>query len=374
MHGIYIHIPFCKKKCFYCDFYTSLSLDYKEKYLSALNKEIALRMDYLSNNEINTVYFGGGTPSVLNAKEINEIFDTLSKYYIISKGAEITLEANPDDLTEKYLKDLRKTPVNRLSIGIQSFFDDDLRLMNRRHSSGEAIRAVKFAQGFGFDNISGDLIYGLPNMTGEKWKENLKIFFNLKIPHLSAYHLTYEPNTVFSKYLKNGKIKSVGEGSSNNFFDILIGESENHDFRHYEISNFAKSGYFSQHNSSYWQQKEYLGLGASAHSYNKNSRQWNVSNLKKYIDRVGEGQPYFEKEILSQADKYNDYVITSIRTIWGIDTVLVKNIFGEKYYNFLIKNSQKFISSNHIKIVGNTLLLTKKGMFISDMISEAIFY
>ena len=323
MSGIYIHIPFCAKKCFYCDFFMSLSLKYKDDYLKALKQELKLRKNYLQNQSVETIYFGGGTPSLLNEKELNALFEEIYKDFNVSENPEITLEANPDDLSTEYLKNLRKTPVNRLSIGIQSFFDDDLKMMNRRHSAKESLFAVKEAQNVGFENISGDLIYGLPEMTTKKWEYNLQEFFKLKIPHLSAYHLTYEPNTVFFKYLKTKRIYEIPETESLKQFELLKQLAKAHNFIHYETSNFAKDGFFSKHNTGYWQQKHYLGIGASAHSYDGNSRQFNIKNLKEYITRVGETGAYFEKEILSDADIYNDYIITTLRTVWGTDVSYV---------------------------------------------------
>lgn len=374
MAGIYIHIPFCKKKCFYCDFYSSVKLNYKNDFLNSLVKEISLRRNYLPNNKIQSVYFGGGTPSLLSSGEINIIFDKIINFFYISKKAEITLEVNPDDLTNKYLTELKKTAINRLSIGIQSFFNDDLLMMNRRHNSCEAINSVKLSQDKGFSNISGDLIYGLPEMTSKKWQENLNIFFSLNIPHLSAYHIGYEKNTKFYKLIKNNNLKPVSDNKSEEFFHILTGESERQNFIHYEISNFAKKGYFSQHNSSYWKQKNYIGFGPSAHSYNGNSRQWNTANLQKYIKNINSKKLFYDKEILDKNAKYNDYIITAIRTIKGIDKNYIKNNFDNKFLNYFTKNAEKYIKSKHIICKDNILKLSKKGMFISDMISENLIF
>jgi len=307
MSGVYIHIPFCAKKCYYCDFYTSLSIIYKEKYINAIIKELKLRQNYIENREIETIYFG-----------------EISKVFIIKKDSEITLEVNPDDINEQYADKLKITDINRISIGLQSFFDEDLKLMNRRHSGKENYKAIQVLKNYGLTNISGDLIYGLPGTNSEHWKKNLSEFFSLKIPHLSAYHLTYEPNTVFSNFIKRGKI-----------FELLISEAKKHDFIHYETSNFAKKGFFSKHNTGYWKQKPYLGLGVSAHSYNLKSRQYNISNLKEYIKKVGEEERFFEKEELSETDKYNDYIITTLRTIWGTDLNYIKEHFKKEHYLFI---------------------------------------
>ncbi len=374
MSGIYIHIPFCRKKCFYCDFYKTTSLKYKDDFIKALYKEIKIKDNFLQDKNIDTIYFGGGTPTLLTINEIENILDEIYSNFSINSNPEITFEANPDDLNKHYLQNLIKTPVNRLSIGIQSFFDDDLKLMNRRHNAGEAINAVKEAQNQGFTNISGDLIYGLPNMTGEKWQKNMNIFFDLEMQHLSAYHLSYEENTIFYKFLKSGKLSEVEEDKSNEFFTMLIEESAKRDFIHYEISNLAKSGYFSRHNSSYWQQKEYLGLGPSAHSYNIKKREWNISNVEKYISRIGEGQLFYENEELDDRMNYNDYIITSLRTIWGSDITYIKENYGKKYSDFCLYSAKKYLAGNFLTLSSNKLILEKKGKFISDKIIEDLFY
>ena len=361
MSGIYIHIPFCAKKCFYCDFYVTLSIKYKDDYLKAIFKELKLRKNYLKNDRIETIYFGGGTPSLLNSNELNLIIENINKYHKIKEEPEITLEANPDDLTIDYLKDLKKTPINRLSIGIQSFFDDDLQLMNRRHRAEDNKKAVINAQNIGFENITGDLIYGLPNMTSEKWKKNLKQFFDLKIPHLSAYHLTYEPNTVFKKFLKTGKIKEISEESSEDQFRTLMDITAEHDFLHYETSNFAKEGYFSKHNSAYWKQKKYLGIGTSAHSYDGDTRQFNIAKIKEYIDRVEANKTYYEREILSLADKYNDYIITTLRTIWGTDIDFINKNIGKVFSEFITERADVQIKSDHLQKKRKSTFFNTKG-------------
>lgn len=374
MSGVYIHIPFCAKKCFYCDFYTSLSIKHKEDYINALIIELKQRQNYIENKEIETIYFGGGTPTLLKPLELQYIIDEISKIYTIKKDAEITIEANPDDINEFYVKELKNTEINRISIGLQSFFDEDLKLMNRRHSANQNKQAVQLLQNHAYSNISGDLIYGLPKMTIESWQQNLIEFFNLGIPHLSAYHLTYEPNTVFTKFLKKGKIKEIPEDDSIKQFELLISEAKKNGFIHYETSNFAKEGMFSKHNSAYWKQKHYLGLGTSAHSYNGKSRQYNISNIKEYMKRVGEGSNYFEKEDLSITDKYNDYIITSLRTIWGVNLNFVKNDIGLKYYKFIEEKSQELIMKNLLIIENNTLKISTKGKFIEDNILLDLFY
>jgi oxygen-independent coproporphyrinogen-3 oxidase len=374
MSGIYIHIPFCAKKCFYCDFYTTLSIKHKDEYIKTLVKELNQRQNYIENKEIKTIYFGGGTPSLLKPFELQNIIAEISKIFIIKKDAEITLEANPDDINLQYVKELKLTEFNRISIGLQSFFDEDLKLMNRRHTAKENTEAIHLLQNYGFTNISGDLIYGLPNMTTKSWQQNLSKFFNLNIPHLSAYHLTYEPNTVFTNYLKKGKIKEIPEDDSIKQFNLLISEAKRNNFIHYETSNFAKEGCFSKHNSAYWQQKSYIGLGTSAHSYNGNSRQHNISNMKEYMKRVGEGSKYFEKEELSITDKYNDYIITSLRTMWGADLNFVKKNIGIKYYKFIEEKSQELIKKNLLFKENDIIKISQKGKFIEDNILLDLFY
>ena len=374
MAGIYIHIPFCKKKCYYCDFYTSPQIKNISTFVEKIIIELETRKNYLDNEKVETIYFGGGTPSLLSFSELNKILNAIYTNFEVSENPEITLEANPDDITETYVENLQKTDINRFSIGIQSFFDDDLKLMNRRHNSEEAIKSIKLLQTANYYNISGDLIYGLPKMNGEKWKGNLTLFFELEIPHLSAYHLSYEPNTVFNKYLKTKKIIPVSEEKSEEFFTILLEKSSEKKFVQYEISSFAKKGYFSRHNSSYWQQKKYLGVGPSAHSYNKKERRWNDKNLQKYMNRVGEGQGFYSVENLTLTDNYNDYLITSLRTIWGINFDYIKSNFGEKYFDFCNKNSQKYIISKHLNFSNKILTLSDKGKFISDKIIEDLFF
>jgi len=374
MAGIYIHIPFCAKKCFYCDFFTVQSSKNRDLFFSSLLKEIYERKNYLSGERIETVYFGGGTPSILSYKEIQGIVDQIDKNFNISENAEITFEANPDDLKENYLKALKRTKINRLSIGIQSFFNDDLVLMNRRHDENESRTVVLKAQNAGFDNISIDLIYGLPKMNLKKWERNLEYFCSLNIPHLSAYHLTYEAKTVLGKRLKTGKIKEISDEDSREQFRILMDILESKNFIHYETSNFAKEGFYSKHNCSYWKNKKYLGLGPSAHSYNLQSRQYNYGNLTKYIEGIKKGFGYFEKENLNITDKFNDYIITGLRTIWGIDLQLIKSKYGIKYIDFIERESKYLLQKNYLIREKENLFIGKEAKFIEDSIIEKLFY
>ena len=319
MAGIYIHVPFCTKRCLYCDFYSNTEMKYKEPYLVALQQEMELRKEYLSGETIETIYFGGGTPSQLQAADFSRIFDTINRLFRVSDDSEITLEANPDDLQPAYVGMLRQFPFNRISMGVQSFDDDDLRFLNRRHDSRQAVRAVELCQDAGITNVSIDLIYGLPGQTVERWDRNLEAAIRLDVPHLSAYHLIYEEGTALYKLLEAGRVTPVEESVSVDLFTRLIDRLTAAGYLHYEISNFARPGCFSRHNSSYWLGKSYLGLGPSAHSYNQQERMWNVSSLPIYIAGMGQGLPNVEREPLPLETRYNDFVITGLRTMWGID-------------------------------------------------------
>lgn len=366
MAGIYFHIPFCKKRCNYCDFYKSTDLSFLNSYLKALKSELVERSNYLSDTEISTIYFGGGTPSLLSASDIEELISECKNLYNVNKGVEITLEANPDDLTFEYLNKIRNVGINRLSIGIQSFSDSDLQFMGRRHTSEQAINAVKDAQNVGFNNISVDLIYGIPGMSSDQWNNNLNEVFNLQIQHISAYHLTYHENTYLWNELQKGKIREIDEESSLIQFNQLIEQTLANGFIQYEVSNFAKEDFYSKHNSSYWKQIEYLGLGPSAHSYNGISRQWNISDVKKYIELISGKQIYYEREILSVNDQFNDYIITSLRTIWGVNLDLIKQKYDDNYLQHTLDVSTGYINSSLVEKIDNVIRLTKKGIFISD--------
>ncbi len=372
MAGIYIHIPFCKQKCHYCNFFSVASSKNKAEFIGALKKEIKLQKNYLKNEEVKTVYFGGGTPSLLSVFEIENIFEELNKYHNISKNAEITLEANPDDLNTKKIQSLSKSIVNRLSIGVQSFFNDDLKYLNRVHQSEQALCAIKQSQDAGFKNISIDLIYGIPTLSNEKWQKNLNLFFNLNLAHLSAYSLTVEPKTALETLIRKKKIPPIKEAESIIHFEELITQTEAHGFIHYEISNFSKEGYYSKHNSSYWLGGNYLGLGPSAHSYNGVSRQWNVSQISKYILNT-KGEAIFEKEILSKTQQFNEYVMTSIRTVWGCNLEHIKNTYGKSFYEHLARSASKHITEQRIKQKGSVLSLTRLGKLYADGIAADLF-
>ena len=374
MAGIYIHIPFCKKKCYYCNFYKSVSINRKEDFLQSLKKEILQRKEELQGEKIETIYLGGGTPSLLTIDETEDILKTVLENFSVSKNAEITFESNPDDLTYSYLKRLSATPVNRLSIGIQSFKDSDLALMNRRHRSDQAIKAVKDAQNTGFNNISIDLIYGLPKQTMENWKRNIEIALSLNIQHISSYCLTFSKGTVFYHRLKTGKIKELSDELCFNQFKYLVEQLKKEGFEQYEISNFSKPGYRSRHNSSYWLRKKYLGFGPSAHSFDFNTRRWNKADLEYYIKNVNENNTYWEYEVLDTTDRYNDYMITSLRTVWGISEDVLRSDFGEKYLSFFKKGIQSYLNSGHVLFNSGNYNLTTDGLFISDMVMEDLLY
>lgn len=374
MAGVYIHIPFCKQYCSYCDFYRTKELFLKKELIAAMLTEIECRIDYLENEKIETIYFGGGTPSVLTTEEIYTILKKILHCFEISSDPEITIEANPDDLTAEYLRSITEnTLVNRLSIGIQSFIDNDLKLLNRRHDSAQAIRAVEQAEKAGFKNIGIDLIYGIPGMTVKKWQMNLDQAFKLNINHLSAYHLTLEPGTTLYEMIENKVLKPVSEEESIRHFKLLVEKAKDNYFEHYEISNFARDGRYSRHNSNYWKGIKYLGIGPSSHSYNLVSRQWNISDNKEYIRRILMNEKFFEKEYLNDKTKFNEYVMTGLRTMWGIQLQYIRNTFGTMFYEHIIKKALPFITSGKIIHSNDSLWLSDEGIFIADFIISELF-
>jgi|AntAceMinimDraft_17_1070374.scaffolds.fasta_scaffold00901_3 oxygen-independent coproporphyrinogen-3 oxidase len=375
MAGIYIHIPFCKKKCNYCNFFSVTSLKNKPEFIDALLKEIEIQKNYLNKEIIKTIYFGGGTPSLLSQDEINKIIDKLYKYHTIDKDAEITLEANPDDLTKNKIKKLKNTPVNRLSIGVQSFFDYDLTFLGRIHNAKQSYNAIKYSQDAGFDNLNIDLIYSIPNLSNKNWKENLNISFSLQIPHISAYNLTIEEKTLLYILIKKSKIRPVSEQQSIEQYKILLKLMKKNNYIHYEISNFCKKDHFSKHNTNYWLHKKYLGLGPCAHSFNIISRQWNIANISKYMQSIQNKTITFEKEILSLNQQYNEYILTLLRTMWGCDIDFIKNTYGKKYYNNFLKESLQYIKNNppQVNRIKNTFFLTQNGKLFADKIASDLF-
>ncbi len=373
MAGIYVHIPFCKTRCIYCDFYSNTSLVH-ESYLKALEKEINLQKNYLIGETVDTIYFGGGTPSQLSIEELNFILTNLSQTFSINKGAEITLEANPDDLNSEYVEQLKNLGVNRLSLGIQTFDDDSLRFLKRRHSGLQAYEVVKMCQNIGFSNISVDLMYGLPNQSVADFESNIRTALELNVQHISAYHLTYEKGTKLFRMLENKEIRTVEEETSLQMFSSLIHLLKEGGFEHYEISNFAKNGFYSRHNTAYWKGINYLGLGPSAHSYNGVSRQWNISSLNKYSKALNEGRLDVEIEPQTPQNSYNDYVMTGLRTMWGIDLEYINTSFGPKMKDYCLKNAQPHIESDMLTLQDNQLKLSSQGIFLSDGIMSDLMW
>ena len=372
MSGIYIHIPFCKQACHYCDFHFSTSMKKKDEMILALANELKLRKTEFENEIVETIYFGGGTPSILQIADLRFLIETVYDNYSIIENPEITLEANPDDLSEDRIIELSRTKINRLSIGIQSFFEDDLKLMNRAHNAEEAIKCLEIATQY-FDNISLDLIYGIPGMTSEIWKKNIEIALSFGIPHISSYALTVEPKTALHKLIQNGAIKNPKDEVAQEHFSILVELLEANDFIHYELSNFGKVNYFSKNNSSYWLGKKYIGIGPSAHSYNRISRSWNVSNNSLYIKAIQENQLPNEVETLTISDRYNEYIMTGLRTIWGVSLDNIETEFGITYLDYLMKQVQKFLNDDLLILKDNILKPTKKGKFLTDGIASDLF-
>lgn len=374
MAGIYIHIPFCKQACNYCDFHFSTSLKLKNDLIEALICEIKLRAPVFKNKLITSIYFGGGTPSLLNEMELHGIFEQLFQSFSIAENVEITLEANPDDLSAQKLTMFHASPINRLSIGVQSFHDDDLLFMNRVHSANEAKSSILMSQDKGFENISIDLIYGTPTLNDSTWKLNIETSFKLNIPHISSYALTVEERTTLYHQIKSKKVAAVDEIQSAQQFELLMCEMEQYGYEHYEISNFCKPNAYSKHNSSYWKNEPYLGFGPSAHSYNDNCRLWNVKNNAKYIHAIKAGRLDFEEEVLSDKDCYNEYVMTSLRTMWGCAIHFMKEKFPQSYSTHFIKEINKYVLNGSVVERKGVYLLTRKGKFMADRIALDLFF
>ena len=370
--GIYIHIPFCKQACHYCDFHFSTSLKKKDELIKALGKELQLRKDEFKNRIVETIYFGGGTPSLLTNDELQLLIDTVYDNYRVSSQLEITLEANPDDLSTKRIHDLTNTRINRLSIGIQSFFERDLKLMNRAHNAEEAKACLEEATKH-FDNISLDLIYGVPGASNKQWIENIEKAISFGVPHISSYALTVEPKTALASFIQKGIIEDVDDEQAHEQFHILKERLEQEGFIHYELSNFGKEGYFSKNNSAYWQGKPYLGIGPSAHSFNGHQRGWNVRNNTKYINTIQQNQLPIEIETLSLTDRYNEYIMTGLRTIWGVSLAKVEKDFGTNFKDYLIEQANIFINQHLLYIDEGQLRVTKKGQFLCDGIASELF-
>jgi oxygen-independent coproporphyrinogen-3 oxidase len=379
MAGLYIHVPFCVKRCIYCDFYSNTDMGYKDRYLVALMREMEMRRDYLKGEEIKTVYFGGGTPSRLNSADFERIFDGLYKLFPFSGRPEITMEANPDDLSDKYVASLRTLPFNRISVGIQSFRDEDLKFLNRRHTAAEAVRSVYRCREAGFDNISIDLMYGLPQQRAGDWACNIEKALELEVAHLSAYHLTYEEGTPIYRMEKNGEITPVDDETGELFFRMLKDRLEKAGFIHYEISNFAArtphypDGRISVHNASYWNGAYYMGLGPSAHSYDGETRSRNISSVSHYIRALNERSELpAETEYLDTRAKYNDFIITRLRTRWGISVEELGKMFGEEKKRWFLAKSEPFLCSKWLKDERGYVKIAPDGLFVSDTIMREL--
>ncbi len=374
MAGLYIHVPFCAKRCLYCDFFSNTEMKYKEPYVTALIRELEIRKDYIGNEPLETIYFGGGTPSQLQATDFERIFDAIQRLFDTSGCKEVTLEANPDDMTPEYVTGLRRFPFNRISMGVQSFKAEDLRFLNRRHDREQALRAVELCKENDLANISIDLIYGLPGQTLKEWESNLDMAIRLDIPHISAYHLIYEEGTALYKLKEAGKISPVEEEVSVSLFTSLIDRLTANGYLHYEISNFARPGMISRHNSSYWTGKKYLGTGPSAHSYNGESRQWNVSSLPAYIRGIESGSPEIEVEELDINTRYNDFIITGLRTMWGVNLTEIQGQFGNDKLIYCQKQAAPYLKQGLLIEKDATLTLSRNGIFISDSIMSDLLW
>jgi oxygen-independent coproporphyrinogen-3 oxidase len=375
MPGIYLHIPFCKQACHYCDFHFSTTLKEKRKLLDALRKEIVLQREFFGPGRatLDTVYFGGGSPSILTGDEIKALMLEIEIHFSFADDVEITLEANPDDLDSEKLKALKEAGINRLSIGIQSFEDADLMWMNRVHSASQAVGSVKRAQQAGFSNITIDLIYGTPMLTDEKWKNNLKIAFDLNVQHLSCYALTVEPRTALAHRIEEKKEKNIDDKKQAVHFEMLMDLAEQNGFEQYEISNFAKDNKYSRHNSSYWRGEKYLGIGPSAHSFNGIERQWNVKNNMQYIQSLAEGKIPFEKETLTPENKFNEYVMTSLRTMWGCNLETIRRNFGDEIAAGFFKQAIQYVNDGMMLQQKQNFILTKKGKLFADRMAAELF-
>ena len=374
MAGIYIHIPFCKRRCIYCDFFSTTQSEKKPTYIHALCQELEMRKNYLGGEEIETIYLGGGTPSQLTEKELNKIFTSLYNIYKVKEDAEITLEANPDDLTPEYVSMLRRLPINRISLGIQTFQEETLKLLHRRHTARQAIEAFQRCREAGFRNISIDLMYGLPGETLDTWKEDLQQAIALHPEHISAYHLIYEEGTALWKLRDEHQVEEADEDLSVTLFKNLIDELKQAGYQHYEISNFCLPGLHSRHNSSYWTGKKYLGCGPSAHSFNGSSRQWNIASLDNYLKGIASGKPNYEIEELDLYTRYNDFVITSIRTCWGMSLSRLRSEYSEELYRYCLRMAKSHLEQGVLEIEEDTLRLTQEGIFISDGIMSDLLF
>ena len=372
MSGIYIHIPFCKQACHYCDFHFSTSLKHKTHLVKSINKELFLRKSELKSEFIETIYFGGGTPSLLSPDEIRSILKTIFNDFEVVLNPEITFEVNPDDIDENYLKVIKKLGVNRLSIGIQSFFSNDLNLMNRSHDALQAEQVLELVSKY-FKNFSVDLIYGTPGLTNEMWIKNIDTVLKYNTPHISSYALTIEKDTALSHFINKGIVKPVSDEQSQEQFQILVNKLIDVGFIHYELSNFGKPNKFSKNNSSYWNGGLYLGIGPSAHSYNGKTRSWNIANNLKYISSISKGILPSDVEVLTKIDRYNERIMTGLRTMWGVSFIQIEKDFGKDYLVYLKNRSKSFIREGLLVIDAGALIATSKGKFLVDGIASDLF-
>ena len=373
MSSLYIHIPFCKSRCIYCDFFSTTQLTLRDQYVDAVCKEIALTDQYLDGDTIHSIYFGGGTPSQLSVSQIRRILDTIAQHHPIAADCETTIELNPDDVTPAYVAELHDLPINRISLGIQTFRDTTLQFIHRRHTAQEAITAVRLLQSYGYDNISIDLMFGFPGETVDDWQNDIRQALQLNIQHLSAYSLMYEEGTRLYELLTSHEIQEIDEERSRDMYRLLMEQMQEAGFEHYEISNFAKPNYYSRHNSSYWDNTNYLGVGAGAHSYNGNSRQSNVSNLRQYIDGINQQQPVVDLEVLTTDQQFNEMVMTRLRTSKGLQLDSVKHQFGSDRYQHLIQAATPYYNLGLLKNTDGKLILTPKGIYISNDIIASLF-
>lgn len=373
MAGFYIHIPYCRQACIYCNFHFSTVTKTKNAFLQALAHEIKHKTNYLAGETVETIYFGGGTPSILETEEIKNILNLINENYNVITFPEITLEANPDDLSPEVLQKLKKAGINRLSIGIQSFHEEDIIFLNRAHTAGQALKCIEDAKKAGFENITIDLIYGIPGQTDAQWLKNLDILRELDIPHFSAYALTVEPKTQLDYLVQKQKLTPVDDEQTARHFQLLRQWAEANNYIHYEISNFCREGMYSRHNTAYWQGKKYIGAGPSAHSFDLQTRQWNVANNSKYIKNILEGREYFEQEILSDTQKYNEYLMTSLRTLQGCNLLYIEKNFGKEFLDILHKETAPYIAKNLILAKDNIITLAPEAKILADGIIADLF-
>ncbi|WP_303813247.1 radical SAM family heme chaperone HemW [Apibacter mensalis] len=375
MSGLYIHIPFCVKKCNYCNFHFSTQFNYKSQLIQAIGKELILRKNELIS-PIETIYFGGGTPSILNYKELEYLFTIIKEHYDMSETKEITFEANPDDLSVEYLHFLKnQTPVNRLSVGIQSFIDEDIKFMNRNHNADEAIQSIRSAQDIGFNNITIDLIYGAQTTTHERWMYTLEKAISLGIPHISSYALTVEPKTAFEAQIRKNKLPPIDEEKQAIQFETLRNKLIEHKYIQYEFSNFGKETFFSQHNTSYWKNKPYLGIGPSAHSYNgKDKRSWNVSHNIKYLKAIEKNILNYEEEVISEKDRFNEKIMLGLRTLWGINIDELEKEFSSSLMKHFYKELKKLEATKKVRISNQIVTIHPESLFFTDGIIAQFFF